>query len=252
MWNNSVRGAVKVLLICNIVIFLFQTLLDAASGGLFTYLFGLSAEGISRGFYWQFVTYQFLHGNLMHILFNMMALYFLGPVTLQTVGNRHFLIIYLMSGVLGGLGWIQMHPYSGYFCVGASGSVVGVVAAFTILFPNRPMMLLIFPFRPFKAWVLAVGILVIEFLLMLARPGGGIAHSVHLMGGMVGAVYTLIVFRRDWLIHRMSGRHRMRRPPTISRDEVDRILDKISRQGIGSLTPRERAVLKDASERRQI
>ncbi len=107
-------------------------------------LFALSFDGIRRHYYWQPITYMFLHGGFTHLLFNMFTLYFLGPETERSMGSRHFLALYLLSGLLGGLGWIWLSPHPYAACVGASGAIFGILAAFATLYPRRRLTLLIF------------------------------------------------------------------------------------------------------------
>ena len=105
--------------------FLFFWLLRPA--GLYG-LLALSLAGIRQGHLWQPLTYMFLHGGFTHLLFNMFTLYFLGPETERAMGSKHFLAMYLLSGLLGGLGWLWLSPNPYAVCVGASGAIFGVWA----------------------------------------------------------------------------------------------------------------------------
>lgn len=240
---------VRALLIANVVVFVLQAL-ARASGRLPAMLavYSLSAAGLRAGRLWQLVTYQFLHGNLTHLLMNMFVLYSLGPETERAMGRRHFTILYFLSGILGGVGFVLIDPHN--FCLGASGAIFGVIAAFATLYPMRPMMLLFLPFVTFRAWVLAVIFGVIELLYLISGEVGGIAHSAHLAGGLAGAIYTFINVRGLSL---PRWPRRFRRGSTVSGGvdlaEVDRILDKVAREGIDRLTRRERAILEEASRR---
>lgn len=219
-------------------------------------LLALSLDGIRHGYLWQPFTYMFLHDPLhfSHILFNMMMLYFLGPETERAMGSKHFLAMYLISGVLGGLGWIWLSPRPYAVCVGASGAIFGILAAFATLYPNRELMLLFFPV-PIKAWKMVAGFAVVEFLLA-GDPASGIAHTAHLAGAFAGFLYIDQLFestllRKLWrrLRDYVAQRPHVPRaaPPPPDQAEVDRILDKISAQGIQSLTKAERQTLHRAS-----
>jgi membrane associated rhomboid family serine protease len=248
--GTRLTPAVRGLLWTTIGMFVFQLLADRLSQGGFSRAFGLSLPGLSSGRLWQLFTYMFLHDGRwwMHVAFNMMALSFLGPEVERRTGTRHFLVLYFLSGILGGLGWILLIPHG--LCIGASGAVMGVVGSFAALFPNRRLMLIFFPFVTFKAWVLTLGILGIELLMLLGRPDSRIAHSVHLAGAVAGAVYVLTVFRRDLLqklFRSRSSRPARRHPSGLRAEELDAILDKISREGMGALTRREREALERAS-----
>ncbi len=217
-------------------------------------LLSLSLAGVRHGAFWQPFTYMFLHANLTHLLFNMMTLYFLGPETERAMGSKHFLAMYLLSGLLGGLGWLWLSPQPYVPCVGASGAIYGILAAFATLFPRRELMLVFFPV-PVKAWKFVIGLALVEFLLA-GDPASGIAHTAHLAGAFAGFLYIDQLFenttlRRLWARARdyVAQRPHVPRPapPPPDPAEVDRILDKISAQGIQSLTKAERQTLHRAS-----
>ena len=221
-------------------------------------LLALSLAGIRHGYLWQPFTYMFLHGGFMHLLFNMFTLYFLGPETERAMGSKHFLAMYLISGLLGGLGWIWLSPQPYALCVGASGAIYGVMAAFATLYPRRRLTLLIFFIFPvtLMAWQLVAGLAFIEFVLANNDPTSGIAHTAHLAGAFAGFLYVDQLFEST-LLRRLWGRARdyvaqrprapRAAPPPPDQAEVDRILDKISAQGIQSLTKTERQTLHRAS-----
>jgi len=240
---------VRVLIVANVAVFVVQALARAGGRGRgLEALLSLSSMGLRAGFFWQLLTYQFLHGNLTHLLMNMFMLYSLGPETERAMGSRHFALLYFLSGILGGLGFVLMDPRQ--YCLGASGAVFGVIAAFATLYPMRPMTLLFLPFVTFRAWALATIFGAIELLYLIGGEGGGIAHSAHLAGGIAGAIYTAVNVR-GFSLPRL--RRRPRAASTVSGGvdlaEVDRILDKVAREGIDRLTRRERAVLEAASRR---
>lgn len=224
----------------------------------FYVLLALSLDGLKHGMIWQPFTYMFLHGSFAHIFFNMLTLYFLGPETERAMGSKHFLAMYLISGVLGGLGWIWLSPQPHALCVGASGAIFGVLAAFATLYPRRQLTLLVFFIFPvtMMAWQLVAGLALIEFMLAGGGRGSGIAHTAHLAGAFAGFLYIDQLFennhlRRLWARVRDYAAQRPHTPrpppPPPDQDEVDRILDKISAQGIQSLTKAERQTLHRAS-----
>ena len=237
--------AVRALLTANIAVFVLKAF--SPWGQMLTEWGRLSLAGLSRGALWQILTYSFLHANLAHLLLNMVALYSLGPETERAMGRRHFLIMYGLSAAIGGLGFALITP-TGY-CVGASGAVFGVIAAFATLFPTRPVSLLFLPFITFQARTLALIFGVIELLYLVQGVEGGIAHSAHLAGGLAGAIYVAIVLREARLPWRLPRFRRRMRPGGYDLAEVDRILDKVAREGIDRLTRRERATLEAASRR---
>lgn len=221
-------------------------------------LLALSLDGLRQGHVWQPFTYMFLHGGFTHLLFNMFTLYFLGPETERAMGSKHFLAMYLLSGLLGGLGWIWLSPQPHALCVGASGAIYGVLAAFATLYPRRRLTLLVFFIFPVTllAWQLVAGLAFIEFVLANNDPASGIAHTAHLAGAFAGFLYIDQLFenatlRRLWARARdyVAQKPHVPRaaPPPPDQAEVDRILDKISAQGIQSLTKAERQTLHRAS-----
>ncbi len=250
---------VKILLIVTIGMFIIQILADGVTGQAFTWeIFGLSFAGVMNGRIWQFVTYMFLHGGILHILFNMMGLFFFGSDVERVLGPKRFLSLYLVGGVVGGIGWIVLAPSGVAPCIGASGAIFALLAAFAVFYPNRPITLLLFYVVPvtMKARTLVI-ILGLITLFSLYQTSGNVAHAAHLGGGIVGLAYALMLRRgmgrpvgQGW---RGSGNTWNRGSKTVApptREEIDSILDKVSSRGIGSLTATEREMLKEASRRR--
>jgi membrane associated rhomboid family serine protease len=255
-WQDSYFGTrmtrgVKAILLATVAVFVVQSVLDGLAGGAATGLLGLSVSGLKRGFLWQIFTYLFVHGSVAHVLLNMLALFFMGPETERAIGTRHFVALYLVSGMLGGLGWLLLSDAPWAVCVGASGAVFGVIAAFAALFPNRPITLLVFYVLPvtMKAWVLAAVLAATELMFLLGSVSGGIAYAAHLAGGVAGYVYTLVVFRGSGLAGLIRFPRRHTDAAARHRRELDRVLDKIASEGMNSLTRRERDVLEEASRR---
>ncbi len=242
---------VRNLIIINIVVFVVQLSVDVFTGGAFTRLFGLSRSGMMTGRVWQLVTYMFLHdtGLVLHLLFNMLVLHFLGPETERGMGRRHFLTLYFLSGILGGVGWVLIDRWG--ICIGASGAVFGMLGAFATLYPRERLALLFLPMISMPAWIFVGGIALIEVAFLAGGSGGNVAHIVHVGGVAVGAVYA-------WVIFRMRGRQGWGRAPRLrivkprhqkvdATVEIDRILDKIATKGLSSLSRKEREALNEAS-----
>ncbi len=217
---------------------------DGIGGGLFTFVFGLRGAGIARGWLWQPLSYMFLHGGLFHLLLNMLVLFFLGPDTERTLGSRRFAILYVLGGLLGGLGWLLISARGADVCIGASGAVFTVLGAFATLFPRRLMTVFVL-FIPITlpAWQLALALGALE-LASLLQNRGHIANAAHLMGIVVGVVFALTVSGR---VDVRTFRRFPRTPLVDDGAELDRILDKVARRGIGSLSRSERERLQRAS-----
>lgn len=256
----AITPAVKFLLILNTAIYFIDSFTNPEPQFRFLVnLFSLPSHWWLHYDVGQLFTYMFVHGSVPHLVMNMLGLYFIGPTVERTIGAYRFFILYYLSGIIGGLGWsLLAGPHE--ICLGASGAVMGILGAFGALYPNAEVLLIIFPFFPIKAWKLVLAFIGLEFFQTFVHPiYGGIANAAHLMGGIAGCSYALALkhphFLHD-LKHRLSGDHsrsksRAKRNSsngdTLSREEVDRILDKIGKEGMGALTPRERELLKRAT-----
>jgi membrane associated rhomboid family serine protease len=268
------------LLIVNTALFVLQTMLSFWAPSVFRayfHIFALSTDGLGNGYVWQLITYQFMHAGFLHLLVNMIVLYFFGRAVEEALGRKPFLQIYFASGVVGGL--LQMlvaalfPDFFGRSVVGASACGLGLLATFAALFPERQITLLLFFIIPVSLrartllWI-AIGLSIFGLL----APIGNVAEAAHLGGIITGLAYVRWVVRNaGWqapevraegpprprvLASSSSKRPFWQRskpaeeedlPPAefISR-EVDPILDKISAYGIQSLTERERRILEAA------
>ncbi len=278
----------KNLLIINTVIYFLSTAMSNG-GDLRSPIMQLFALWpIEHGFEpWQLFTYQFLHGNFSHILFNMFSLWMFGMEVEQEMGSRKFLLFYLVSGVGGGLAQVLVSYFfpeliNPAVTIGASGAIFGVLIAFGLLFPNRYIM--IYFLIPLKAKYLIMFMIVTNILAI--NDGTNVAHIAHIAGGLTGFLFMLL----DKDIHfdfkglfQTRGRSRNAfqnqnfyytpppEPPRyqspvdnsvqdanytditdsdeITQADIDAILDKISRDGYKNLTDREKKILFEASKR---
>jgi hypothetical protein len=196
---------------------------------------------------------MFLHGSMTHILFNMLGLFFFGPRVEQRMGSDRFVWLYFISGICGALLQFVLAPHSAI--IGASAAVFGVVLAFARFWPTDKIYIM--GVLPLEArWFVGLTIVWAIYSGMNGSTGG-VADFAHL-GGYVGAYVYL-----RWL-EETKGSKKFRAlavsaPPDrklanwkkvdvqsvheLNRDEVNRILDKISASGLGSLTPQERQFL---------
>ena len=143
---------------------------------------------------WQLVTYAFLHGGMLHLAFNMFALYMFGGAVERVFGTRRYLVYYFVCVVSAALTQMVVAAVSGgmYPTVGASGGVFGLLLAYAIYFPHNRVMLL-FPPIPMPARVFVLFYAAIELFLGVTGTQEGVAHFAHL-GGMIGG-YLLL---RHW------------------------------------------------------
>lgn len=237
----------RLLLMANVGVFFIQIVLP----GLVDPLVFDPRRALFRP--WTFVTYMFLHGGLMHLLFNMLALFFFGPRVEDRLGSRQFGWLYFVSGISGAL--LSLALSGGAPIVGASAGVFGVMLAFAYFWPHEPI--LIWGVLPVPARVLVVITTVLALYSGFAGAQSGIAHFAHL-GGYAGAFLYL-----KWLDRsRQAWRRKVTAPPKpaanvsvrkpeidlssvheVNRAEVNRILDKIGARGMESLSPEERLFL---------
>lgn len=243
-------------------------------------LLALSAPGIAAGKVWTLLSYSLLHSrsNFLHIIANLLGLYFIGRVLLPMLGSRRFLGLYAAAVATGGALWLATNWGTGSGAVvGASSGVVGLFVVFACFHPNQPMTFLLFFIVPvtLRPKYVAFGMLAIELLgfvfyeVMGAKSpfGSSFAHSAHLGGMLAGWVY----FRYLHFAHWRHGESRddielprwMQKSPKSAaqtafqvdltkredlRAEVDRILDKINSEGFTALTADEKRLLDEARD----
>ena len=146
---------------------------------------------------WQLVTYSFLHGNLAHIFFNMLALYMFGSEIERLFGSRFYALYYFACVVSAAICHLVVTALMGSApvpMVGASGGIYGLLLAFGIYFPHRRVLLL-FPPIPLPARVFVFGFAALELVLGITQTAAGVAHFAHL-GGMLGG-WLMIQYRRN-------------------------------------------------------
>lgn len=188
---------IKTLIIINVVVFIVQHLFlslynigDVSLGAVFARLFYLFPVGDNSYFnIWQLLTYQFIHANVWHIFFNLFALWMFGAELETNWGSSKFLTYYLLCGIGAGLTQLFISPFFGPVgpTIGASGSVYGVLLAFGLTFPNRPIFM--FPFFipiPAKFFVLIYAGLAL--IMGVSSDGSNVAHFAHLGGALTGFI----------------------------------------------------------------
>jgi membrane associated rhomboid family serine protease len=189
-------SATVVLLVVNAVAFILQ--LTVLPHVIHESYLALSLEGLRRGYVWQLLTFQFLHAGWLHLILNCWALYMFGRDVEWTLGKARFITLYFSSGVVGGLfqefaALIWPH-YFGSAVVGASAGIFGAVSAFAMLFPERPLMLLILFVIPLKMrakYLLLINLLLTALGLSFPKSffGGNVAHAAHLGGILTGLAF---------------------------------------------------------------
>lgn len=137
------KNVVIMLIAVNVGAFVLNML--TPNSNFWLYNVALSSHGIKNFRLWQFVSYMFLHGNIMHILFNMWGLYLFGMIILPIMGARQFVTLYFLSGVSGAGFWLLLNWNSRVPIIGASGAVFGVMMAAAMLNPHVRIQLLFPP-----------------------------------------------------------------------------------------------------------
>lgn len=287
----------KKLIIANVAVFFFQMIFDNLLIGGYpgAYLLnrylalnplsGFDAAGMPNNFQiWQLITYQFMHANFSHILFNMFALWIFGMEIENMMGSKRFLIFYLTAGVGAGLlqilvPWIMGEGMGS--TIGASGAVYGVMVAFALFFPDR--YIFIYFLLPIKAKYLIVILMIFEFFSV--GDMSLVAHFAHIGGAVTGFLFILLDKHNTFSLRGIfdnfkkvpggskdpfrrhnsafgSGKHdiedatfyeindKKKDEDDASQEEIDRILDKISQSGYQNLTEREKRILFEASKKK--
>ena len=188
---NSIQfTATKALIGINVLVFVFKEMLDRRGRIIVDDLFGLSGEGLMSGMVWQPVTYQFVHAGLFHLVVNMIGLWFAGNILERILGVRRFVQLFLVAGIAGGL--LQMIYDSNTVLVGASGSVCGLIAAFSTLYPRMPITVLLFfviPVRMQAMW-LGISVVILSALLLISGLFGNIGNLAHIGGAVAGFAWV--------------------------------------------------------------
>jgi membrane associated rhomboid family serine protease len=288
---------IKNLMIINIAVFFLQMIFDNLMFGgvpgwyiLNRYLalnplVGIDSAGIEFSFkIWQLITYQFMHGDFVHILFNMFMLWMFGMEIENIMGSRKFLLFYLVSGVGAGLLQLIGAPLfsnSLGYTIGASGAVYGVMIAFGMFFPDR--YIFIYFLIPVKAKYLIAFLVIIEFFSV--REASLVAHMAHIGGAITAFVFILLDRRNEFNLGKIFSslkktnyssstfpfrKQAAKRPldgyevedakfydiksskkdEEVTQEDIDRILDKISQSGYQNLSDSEKKILFEASKKK--
>jgi membrane associated rhomboid family serine protease len=276
---------VGTLIVINVAIWLADAFTLSTPGGAGRWLSGHLAVHVSTltrpWLWWQFLTAGFTHAPLgspngigiWHIVGNMAMLFFFGRSVEERYGPREFLRFYLATLLFANIAWCLVGKLTGVpgdpGLVGASGAIAGVVVLFAFNFPN--VTVLLFFVIPMPAWVLGVGFVAYDLYGAIMKQNGNVAYVAH----VAGAAFALLYFQRGWNLTRLTDkvlgrfhspfrskprlrvydvppREEERSPPADNLTvEVDRILEKIYREGEASLTPKERGTLEAASRKYQ-
>lgn len=255
------------LIVANLVVFLLQMTIFVNPWFLDTFGFSPLAGWAKP---WTFLTYMFVHANILHLAVNMLGLFVFGPSVEERMGGGAFVRYYLLCGLGGAAAsflLMQVTPVS--HVVGASAAVYGVLLAFAWSWPDQPIYVFPLP-EPIAAKWLVTFYVAASLVPALFNRSDGVAHLAHLGGFATGFVYIKLADLRvahaerqlrrasqpSVLVHPAraarggSALLKTRRPERdAAQAEIDRVLDKISARGIESLTPAERRFLTEMSRK---
>ena len=278
-WNKKDNGLVKIILI-NVIFFVSMSILQVIftlSGltSLFVILLNklmLPAELKTFIFQpWSLISYFFLHMNFMHILWNMLFLYWFGKIIHDNIGNNAIISLYVLGGIIGGLFYMALYNIIPYYServseslmLGASAGVFSVVVGSATLLPNYTFYLLFL--GPVRIKYIALFYVLLSFLDVTGNNAGG--EIAHLGGAFIGFLYIKQLQNGinmgegiiNFINYFSSEKRKTKRKAdnvssesnreSISQDEIDKILDKISDSGYSSLSKKEKEKLFNASKK---
>ncbi len=257
----QLTSVVKKLLIINVAVFLVCIIIKPLGDFVYNW-FSVDTSSVGRMLQpWRLIGYQFLHSrhSIGHIAFNMLALYFLGPTLERYWGSKRFLKFYLFCGAAGGVFYtmlVAIGALPGGVLIGASGAILGMLAACAILFPQFVVFIFLFPV-PIRVAAVVFTIFYIFSIFTQGYNAGG--NAAHLAGMAAGAFYVYLwprikggrtvtiasKFKAESLKKKMNDYRKLQ-------SEVDRILEKVNRNGITSLTSKEKKILSEATRTEQM
>ncbi|MBX9850225.1 MAG: rhomboid family intramembrane serine protease [Cytophagaceae bacterium] len=272
------NGLIQLILI-NVIIFVVLSVIYVISeisnsSGVFTFILKQThlpapfKEFLHRP--WTLIIYFFSHQNFLHILFNMLALYWFGQLIHEYLGNRRLINIYILGGIFGGIIYLILFNTVPFFMaperatvyglIGASGSVFAIAVAAATLLPHYSFHLIFI--GPVKIIYIVAIYIFLSFVGSVGHNAGG--EVCHLGGALFGYLYIRALqngtdlgkpinairsFIQNIGKPKMKVTYRNSHEVKVDQKEVDRILDKISRSGYNSLTKEEKQILYKASQK---
>lgn len=264
---------IRTIIAVNVAIFVLMTLSGQTVSHAVVNLFGFDPNPFTALTQpWRIITYMFIHGGGLHLIFNMLWLWWMGRMVEETLGPRTFSVIYFGAGIGGALLQVLMAAaFGSNLVIGASGAVLGVMVAFAYLFPTAPIMLLFLP--PIQARFFVAGWVALDVLFI--GSGDNVARLVHLGGAGTGYLLVKAYYQGYDLsslvrpieqIFKSSPSSKKKRKKKKSNskmysvsdveimeeknaDELDEILEKISKKGYDGLTAEEKKKLFELSKR---
>jgi membrane associated rhomboid family serine protease len=257
-WSPTQRIALLTLLGVNIAGFIVQLSLTTWNPAFVPEYLALSDRGVSQAYAWQFLTALLLHNSVWHFAANMLVLYFVGRDVEAILGQRQFLFLYLFGAFSGELGHLFLMP-DDCTLFAAGGGVAAVFIAYATILPELEMttlLLFMVPVRLKMRQLAQITVLGACALLIFDRSGS-VGHSAFMGGAIAGWLYAHVLgFGRTSFLQRAlrqrraeAARLRALSAEQFITQEIDPVLEKISRRGIGSLNRHERRLLAQAREK---
>jgi len=217
--------------------------------------------------YWRLIGFQFLHGNMQHLLFNMIGLFFFGPLVEQYLGGKRYLAFYLLCGIFGAVLYLILNLGGFVFgsnipgllfndtatpLVGASAGVFGILLAGAFLAPN--VKVLVFFIIPMRLSTMAYTLVALALLTVFFGGNNAGGEAAHLGGAAAGWYFIRNPHHLNGFFDFLgkadpTSKHFAWREKGSSQADIDRILDKIHNKGLQSLTSKEKKILHKASRK---
>ena len=245
-FNANTPDAIKFILFVNLAIFIITELFGFKY--LLFQIFGLVPQLTFTSLkLWQPLTYFFLHSGFFHILINMLVLWMFGRELEYRWGKNKFLLYYFITGIGSGIVTILFNPHSLIPIVGASGSIYGILTAYTLIHPNRRVF--IYGIFPVQIKYMMIFLALTALFASLTQVNSTISHLTHLSGMLIGFLYlkwkNLFKIIPKIKIHDTTS-HIIEKKK--NKDEIDIILDKLKISGWDGLSDTEKTQLFDASK----
>jgi rhomboid family protein len=192
---GPISTVLKAIIGANVAVFLAMWVSPASVERMLTEMLGLVPFHVVRNLWiWQLATYMFVHAGTFHLLFNMLALWMFGAELERVWGTRYFVKFYFVTGIGAGmltvlLSMLPFAPLQQLYAsdiVGASGAIYGLILAYALYFPDRPILLIVFPV-PAKIFAVIMGAM--NFIASTSPNVGGVANATHLCGFLVAYLF---------------------------------------------------------------
>ncbi len=188
-FRYTFSNAALIIIAINIGVYMFTQ----TNPNLFTYLALNVVQVVKGGLFFQPFTYMFVHADLLHLLGNMLGVFFFGTAIERSVGSKEFVLMYLLIGVLCGISSLIGYYFSGMyysFLLGASGAVYAILLIYAVMFPNAKIF--IWGILPVSAPLLVLIYAGFSVWNQLFTRGSSVAHATHLAGFVFAWIYLRV------------------------------------------------------------